>query len=394
MDSADSAPGPPRHVAVLPVDGAAVVSWERPVEGPHVTRYEVVPLYGCTPLPERAVTVDGASASALVRGLLNGATYTARVTAWHDGQEGPPATSPIFEPNPAPGAPQGVVATGGEQSVTVRWTPPVAGGPVAHYRVAGIPHKVAPVQVPAMQTTALVAGLPNHVRFTFTVTAVNAAGENVSSPSNPVWPGDDVPRYLFPLVVTYLVVLGLLAYLYAVRYQPIPIGGVVIPVLRDAVPPTVAGVPISIPWFGALGATLISLYGIFDHGQRDWERSLNKWHVSRPLTGAVLGTMGFILFAAVIRAAGLAPGTPDVVGKLVYFAVAFVVGFREETFRLLIKRVADLIIGPGTAWIARPTTITIPVPTLPMAPPSPPAPPAPMRASVAPEQEHNGSGPH
>ena len=51
--------------------------------------------------------------------------------------------------------------------------------------------------------------------------------------------------------------LGALAILYALRYQPVAIGHVTIPALRDVVPPVVAGVPVSIPWFGALGAVLI-----------------------------------------------------------------------------------------------------------------------------------------
>jgi hypothetical protein len=331
-------------------------------------------------LRERTVTVDGSAASAFVRRLWNGNTYTARVTAYHGEVAGPPALSAPFEPNPAPGPPQSVTASAGEQSATVRWGPPAGGGPVDRYRVVAMPGGVS-MEVPGAQTSALVQGLRNRARQTFTVTALNGAGENVSAPSNPVWPGDDVPWYLFPLEFTYLLVLGVLAYLYAWHHQPLVIEGVAIPVLRDVVPPTVAGVPISIPWFGALGATLIGLYGIFDHSHRDWQRSLNKWHVSRPFTGAVLGTVGFILFASVIRATGVnVPANlnaQDPLGKLVYFAIAFVVGFREETFRTMIKRVADLIVGPG----AKPDPASAAPSPAPAPAPSHPPSPAPQPSS-------------
>jgi hypothetical protein len=373
---AAGAPGAPRTIVVTPVDGAAVVSWQPPAEGPAVTRYEVTPVYGWTPLRERTAMVDGSAASALVRGLLNGTTYTVRVTPWNGEQAGQAATSRQFEPNPPPEAPVSVGAVGGEQCASVRWSPPLGGGPIERYRVMAAPHD-GEVVVPAMQTSALVTGLRNRTRYTFAVAAINGAGENVSSPSNPVWPGDDVPGYLFPLALTYLLLLNAIALLYALHYQPVVIGGVSIPALRDMLPPNVAGVPVSIPWFGALGAVLIGLYGIFDHSHRDWQRALNMWHVARPFTGAVLGTVGYILFASVIRATGITPTPAEGVGKLVYFGVAFVVGFREETFRQLIKRVADLIVGPGqgTSLVA---------PRLPLPPVFPPPPPAPPRAPVVP----------
>jgi hypothetical protein len=375
------APGPPRQLTVVPVDGAVIVSWERPAIGPHVTRYEVTPVYGWTPLRERGMTVDGSAASALIRGLLNGTTYTVRVTAWHGDLASPAAVSPAFEPNPPPGAPLSVGAWPGEQSATVRWSPPAAGGPVQRYRVLPSPPTVEPLEVTSRQTAALITGLRNHTRYTFAIAAVNGAGENVSSPSNPIWAGDDIPFYLFPLSLGYLLALNLVAFVYALQYTPFDVGGVTIPVLRAVLPAAVAGVPISIPWFGALGATLIGLYGIFDHSHRDWQRALNKWHIARPFTGAALGTVGFILFAAVIRATGITPAAPDAVGKLVYFGVAFVVGFREETFRQLIKRVADLIVGPGQGTSAN---LVAPHPPLPpVFPPPPPSPPLAPRPPVS-----------
>ena len=385
MDEAEvvrAAPGVPRQVAVIAADSAAVVTWERPDDGPPVTRYEVTPVHGCTPLPQLTVMVDGASRSALVRCLSNGIVYSAQVTAWHGDRAGPTVTSVPFEPQPAPAAPTGVTAVAGERSATVQWTASAGGGPVTRYRVVATPADVADRDVPAGQTSVLVVGLHNRSRYTFSVAAGNGAGENVSLPSGPVWPGDDVPSYLFPLELGYLLALGALAYGYAV-HQALAFGPLALPVLRDAIPPVVAGVPVSVPWFGALGAVLIGLYGIFDHSHRDWQRALNKWHIARPFTGAVLGTVGFILFTAVIRATGVSPGAQDALGKLVYFAIAFVVGFREETFRQLIKRVADLIVGPGQLWVAaRTAPAPPPQPKPAAAPPVAPAvvAPAPLPA--------------
>jgi len=346
-----SVPARLENVTVKPLDGAVLVMWERPTGEPVVTHFELTPCFGSVWLAERSVTVDGSSSSGLVRGLLNGTSYVVRVTPYHDEVPGPAAVSSSFEPVAVPAAPSNVVASAGQQSATVTWSPPARGGPVEEYRVNASPPHVDARRVPGTQSSALVDGLKNGSAYTFTVAAANSAGEELSTPSNSVWPGDDVPRYLFSLELLSLGALGLIAFLYSVHTATVvafgSLGQVTIPPLRDVLPPTVAGVPISIPWFGALGAVLTGLYGIFDHGHRDWQRRFNAWYIARPFTGAALGAVAYIVFVGVIRAAGLQPGTQDSIGKLVYFAVAFLVGFREETFRQLIARLGDLIIGPG-----------------------------------------------
>ncbi len=341
----------PEHVTVTALDGAAQVAWERPA-GRRVTSYDLTPCVHTNPLPSRTVTVDGAATSGLVRGLTNGETYTIRITPWHEEAPGPSALSPSFQPNPPPGSPADVLATAGEQSAMVAWTPPADGGPVDEYRVVAMPGDIE-TSVTAPQASALVTGLRNRTRHTFTVTAVNGAGAAVSGPSNPVWPGDDMPRYLFGLELVYLLALGLVAYLYTLNLQAFTVqvpslGGVTVPGIREVIPASVAGVPISILWFGAAGAVLVGLYGIFDHGHLDWQRRLNPWHIGRPFTGALLGTIGYIAFVGVIRATGANPVTNDPAGRFVYYVVAFLVGFRELAFRQLIARVSDLLLGPGS----------------------------------------------
>jgi hypothetical protein len=106
-----------------------------------------------------------------------------------------------------------------------------------------------------------------------------------------------------------------------------------------------------VPWFGALGAVLIGMYGMFDHIHKDWSARYNIWHVARPLTGAVLGIMAYLIFAATVRATGVDPTATTqaqgVTSEIVYDVIAFAVGYREESFRVLFKRALDLFLGPG-----------------------------------------------
>jgi len=111
-------------------------------------------------------------------------------------------------------------------------------------------------------------------------------------------------------------------------------------------------VPVAVPWFGALGAVTISIYGIVDHSE-NWQDKWNLWHIVRPIVGAILGTVAFLIFVGVIQATGTTPTVTTTntgsnsVKIIVYLLVAFVVGFREETFRSLIKRVVDILLSPG-----------------------------------------------
>lgn len=118
--------------------------------------------------------------------------------------------------------------------------------------------------------------------------------------------------------------------------------------------------PLGVPWFGALGAVILSLTGVVDH-RDDWDDSWNIWHFTRPLIGISLAIVSWVIFKAGILAVGpaaqnaaLSPttstGTSTGVTEpsdLLYYLIAFVVGYREDVFRELIKRVADVILTPG-----------------------------------------------
>jgi len=163
--------------------------------------------------------------------------------------------------------------------------------------------------------------------------------------------------FFFWLGIGYLVLLLVVAVFYnlTTALKPLMFGGVL---------------PAAVPWFGALGAVVISLEGIFFYGQKHWDKRYNYWHIGRPLFGAVLGIVAFFIFVLIVGSSGtmppfLADPAKETVPKdfIVYYVVAFLVGYREETFRELIRRVTDMILKPGTAASAAPAAPAAPVVT-------------------------------
>ncbi len=71
-----------------------------------------------------------------------------------------------------------------------------------------------------------------------------------------------------------------------------------------AVPSQLGPIPIGVPWWGAVGAVVVSLYGIFFHVAR-WDTSFDYWRAARPLLGAVLGLVAYLIFVVVIDATGV-----------------------------------------------------------------------------------------
>ncbi len=149
--------------------------------------------------------------------------------------------------------------------------------------------------------------------------------------------------FFFWLGMGYTVLLLTLAVVYTLTW-------------RGAMPYLFGGVlPIGVPWFGALGAVTISLEGVFQWNQRNWKTDYNYWHMGRPLFGAVLGIVAFFLFVLIVSSSGTTPPFLESGGAasrtapkdfIIYYVVAFLVGYREETFRELIRRVTDMILKP------------------------------------------------
>ena len=145
--------------------------------------------------------------------------------------------------------------------------------------------------------------------------------------------------------VVYLLILFALALIFLTNQHPFNL----------TIPATLGALPIGVPWFGALGAVIISLSGAFDH-RDDWDASWNLWHLTRPFIGVSLAIISWLIFvagilavgqSAVMQSGGAAPQA-ERPANLLYYLIAFVVGYREEIFRDLIKRVADVILTPST----------------------------------------------
>ncbi len=153
---------------------------------------------------------------------------------------------------------------------------------------------------------------------------------------------------IFWLELGYLAALGTLAILYFTN--------VITP--RRLLGP----MPVAVPWFGALGGVVISLTGVFDHAY-DWDPAQRLWHVSRPFLGATVGVVSVLLLQAGILAAGVNPnaaasGPPSPkIDNIFYYLVAFAVGYREQSFRVLMKRLLDVILAPGATTTASAPTI-------------------------------------
>lgn len=120
-------------------------------------------------------------------------------------------------------------------------------------------------------------------------------------------------------------------------------------------------VPFLVPWFGAVGAALLSLTGVFDHRGRNWKPAYCYWHWSRPLVGAIVATVSVLIFQSGILAVGgqlptQTTGTDatTTTKNLLYYVIAFVVGYREDIFRQLIRRLADVILTPPAEAAAAP----------------------------------------
>jgi hypothetical protein len=74
-----------------------------------------------------------------------------------------------------------------------------------------------------------------------------------------------------------------------------------------------------------------------------------------------LGTVAYLIFIGVIQATGTTPsavGSSTSIKLITYLVIAFVVGFREETFRALIKRVVDILLSPGDEQTAPSVSIS------------------------------------
>lgn len=109
--------------------------------------------------------------------------------------------------------------------------------------------------------------------------------------------------------------------------------------------------PLWVPWAGALGGMTISLVGVARHNH-EWNAPMyGVWHLLRPLLGGVSGTVAVLTLLFVLRTldASSAASEEPSASVAVMVVISFVIGYREETFRELVKRVVDVILSSTPA---------------------------------------------
>lgn len=152
-----------------------------------------------------------------------------------------------------------------------------------------------------------------------------------TTPGPRVIAAQPMPLRIFLVEIGYLVALIALFIVYKTDHG-----------LREALP-AFGKIPVSVVWFGAMGAVLAGLGGIFFHNAK-WDSSYDYWHYSRPLIGGVVGGIGSLLYFVTILIGTTSAATPR---AITFDAVAFLFGFADEAFREQVTKLTKLILGPG-----------------------------------------------
>jgi subtilisin family serine protease len=178
-------PGAPRIGTPVAGVASATVRWAAPLGngGSPVTGYTVRAYRGASVVA--IVRAASNATGATVNGLANGTAYTFLVTATNAVGEGAAsARSATVVPRTAPSAPRITGVAAGRSAAAVGWAAPANGGAaitayvVRVYRGSAL---IKTVKVSASTTRLTVPGLTPRVGHSFTVYAVNAAGNGYVS---------------------------------------------------------------------------------------------------------------------------------------------------------------------------------------------------------------------
>lgn len=179
-------PAAPAGVIATRGDKSAIVTWTPAVDnGSPITGYTVTASPGGA-----TVVLTGTKTTTTLKDLINGLSYTFTVRATNAVGTSPasPASAAIT-PAAVPAPPIGLIATRGDKSAQVTWTPAADNGsPITAYTITASPGG-ATTTVAGTLTTAKIIGLTNGSTYTFTVKAANALGLSPASPASaPVVP--------------------------------------------------------------------------------------------------------------------------------------------------------------------------------------------------------------
>jgi hypothetical protein len=142
----------------------------------------------------------------------------------------------------------------------------------------------------------------------------------------------EMPVHIFVVALVYLATLIALFIVYASWSA-----------FRSHAPTSFGDIPVGVVWFGAIGAVVSSLFGIFNNNKQ-WKLSYNYWHYCRPLFGAVTGSIGALFYLVLLI---LGTTSQVKVENVTFYAAAFVFGFADKSFIEMVQSVTAVIIKPG-----------------------------------------------
>lgn len=186
----------PASLAASPGDSRVAVSWSEPADngGASVTSYRVTVRRADTGAAvDPQLTVNAPGTTTTITGLVNGTSYTVGVAATNSFGTGAERVSNSFTPAGLPSAPGSVAATGGDQKISVSWTPSAPNGSsLSGYTVRALDSAgafVAALTVGPSTTAAEITGLANGQSYRASVVATNAVGDSPAGTSSLVTPG-------------------------------------------------------------------------------------------------------------------------------------------------------------------------------------------------------------
>ena len=175
-------PGAPTGVSGTVANASSVVSWSAPGSngGSAITGYTVT----STPsVSAPASCTNTANLSCTFTGLTNGTAYTFSVIAINTVGNSTAGTSASVTPRTVPAAPTSVAGTVAHASSVVSWSAPGSNGgsAITGYTVTSTPSVSAPASCTnTSNLSCTFTGLTNGTAYTFSVIAMNAAGNSTA----------------------------------------------------------------------------------------------------------------------------------------------------------------------------------------------------------------------
>lgn len=112
--------------------------------------------------------------------------------------------------------------------------------------------------------------------------------------------------------------------------------------LYHLLPSQLGPIPIGVIWWGALGGLTISFAGIVKY-RKNFDETLIIWYITKPFLAMVAAATSYLIFTLVIRSTG----ATVMANNGTFYVLAFLVGYREASFRELIKEATDMLLKPA-----------------------------------------------